>query len=94
MTIFFRLLSHLGSPTLEGITQAFYDSENIPVDEWNNWLDKWWKRVSGEPNRQAMLNANPKYVLRNWMAQLAIDAAENEDYSVCYELYIIEKSLR
>ena len=31
MTIFFRLLSHLESPTLEGITQAFYDSENIPV---------------------------------------------------------------
>ena len=92
MTIFFRLLSHLGSPTLEGITQAFYDSENIPVDEWNNWLDKWWKRVSGEPNRQAMLNANPKYVLRNWMAQLAIDAAENEDYSVCDELYNLLKN--
>ena len=92
MTIFFRLLSHLGSPTLEGITQAFYDSENIPVEEWNNWLDKWWKRVSGEPNRQAMLNANPKYVLRNWMAQLAIDAAENEDYSVCDELYNLLKN--
>lgn len=92
MTIFFRLLSHLGSPTLEGITQAFYDSENIPVEEWNNWLDKWWKRVSGEPNRQAMLDANPKYVLRNWMAQLAIDAAENEDYSVCDELYNLLKN--
>lgn len=92
MTIFFRLLSHLESPTVEGFTQAFYDGENIPVDEWNKWLDKWWKRVSGEPNRKVMLNANPKYVLRNWMAQLAIDAAENEDYSVCDELYNLLKN--
>ena len=92
MTIFFRLLSHLESPTLEGITQAFYDSENIPAEEWNNWLDKWWKRVSGKPNRQSMLNANPKYVLRNWMAQLAIDAAENDDYSMCEELYNLLKN--
>ena len=30
----------------------------------------------GEPNRKLMLKTNPKYVLRNWMAQLAIDAAE------------------
>ena len=92
MTIFFRLLSHLESPTVRGITQAFYDSENIPVDEWNKWLDKWWKRVSGKPNRKVMLNANPKYVLRNWMAQLAIDAAQDEDYSVCDELYNLLKN--
>ncbi|MFL2977352.1 MAG: hypothetical protein ACJZ49_07395, partial [Candidatus Thalassarchaeaceae archaeon] len=35
--------------------------------------------------------ANPKYVLRNWMAQLAIDAAENQDYSVAKELYELLK---
>jgi uncharacterized protein YdiU (UPF0061 family) len=92
MTIFFRLLSHTESPTVEGFTQSFYDSENIPVDEWNKWLDKWWKRVSGNPNRNAMLNANPKYVLRNWMAQLAIDAAEKEDYSVCEMLHSLLKN--
>ena len=36
--------------------------------------------------------ANPKYVLRNWMAQLAIDAAEKGDYSVANELYELLKS--
>ena len=38
-----------------------------------------------------MLSSNPKYVLRNWMAQLAIDAAEKEDYSVAEELYDLLK---
>ena len=35
--------------------------------------------------------SNPKYVLRNWMAQLAIDAAEKGDYSVAIELHELLK---
>ena len=35
--------------------------------------------------------SNPKYVLRNWMVQLAIDAAEKEDYSVAEEIYELLK---
>ena len=44
-------------------------------------------RVKGNPNREKMNSSNPKYVLRNWMAQLAIDAAEKEDFTVALELY-------
>ena len=51
-----------------------------------------WFRVNGEPNLEKMKMANPKYVLRNWMAQLAIDAAEKEDYSVAIELYEMLKN--
>jgi len=38
-----------------------------------------------------MRQANPKYVLRNWMAQLAIDAAEQGDYSIAEELHELLK---
>ena len=71
--------------------EAFYDDTVIPVQKWNEWLEKWWQRVDGKPNQANMLQANPKYVLRNWMAQLAIDAAEQGDYTVCEELFNLLK---
>ena len=39
-----------------------------------------------------MLQSNPNYVLRNWMAQLAIDAAEKEDYSFVKNFYNLLKN--
>ena len=92
MTIFFRLLCSIEEPEIDLLSDAFYDPNNIPTELWNAWLSKWWTRVSGAPNRQEMLNTNPKYVLRNWMAQLAIDAAESGDFSICEELYLILKN--
>ena len=91
MTIFFRLLSTLEEPVIEHLAFAFYDPTTIPRDEWNQWLQKWWNRTNGQPNREAMLASNPKFVLRNWMAQLAIDAAEKGDYSIAESLYELLK---
>ena len=89
MTIFFRLLSSIQEPTIQSLADAFYDPTTIPMEEWNAWLLTWWQRVHSSPDRKAMLSSNPKYVLRNWMAQLAIDAAESGDLSVCNELYTL-----
>ena len=91
MTIFFRLLSDIGKPDISQLSNAFYYPDSIPHEKWNEWLAKWWKRVNSKPNIKKMNGANPKYVLRNWMAQLAIDAAEKEDYSVAEELYELLK---
>ena len=92
MTIFFRLLSSVDEPEITSLHSAFYDVDSIPTAEWNQWLEAWWARVEGQPDRNAMKSANPKYVLRNWMAQLAIDAAEKDDYSVAEELHELLKS--
>ena len=92
MTIFFRELGSVEEAEISNLKFAFYDEESIPVDEWNQWLEKWWQRVDGNPDRVLMMKNNPKYVLRNWMAQLAIDAAEKEDYSVCESLFSLLKS--
>ena len=42
MTIFFRLLSNLEAPDVELLNFAFYSPEKIPVEKWNEWLNRWW----------------------------------------------------
>ena len=39
-----------------------------------------------------MNSVNPKYVLRNYMAHLAIEAAEKADYSLIEELHQLLKN--
>jgi len=92
MTIFFRELCSVTAPDISQLHESFYDPENIPVEGWNVWLEQWWLRVDATPDRDLMRINNPKYVLRNWMAQLAIDAAEKNDYSVCDELFQLLKT--
>ena len=45
MTIFFRLLSHIQEPKIALLNDAFYQSNNVLEEDWNNWLSKWWSRV-------------------------------------------------
>ena len=104
MTIFYRLLSSIDSSdspeqALEKITDAFYEpnmlSESVSK-QWKNWLDQYQKRLAKEETdpheRSAQMNAvNPKYVLRNYMAQLAIDDANKGDYGLVEELHDLLK---
>jgi len=82
------------------IAQAWYDAITAPTDDTISqtatWIRTWAARVradAAQPNaasteeRLATMRAvNPKYVLRNWMAQLAIDKADEGDYSGVAEL--------
>lgn len=99
MTLFYRKLSTFDkNKPLEGldtIMDAFYVKDELNqeiVEKWNKWFINYSKRLEEETisDKQRKLNMNtinPKYVLRNYMAQLAIDAADNGDYSLVDELY-------
>jgi len=102
MTIFFRNLSRFTDEKsgLQLIEKAFYDFENSSDEvknNWNLWFKKYAKRlqierVSSEERKQKMNAVNPKYVLRNYMSQLAIDAADEGDYSLIDELFQLLKN--
>tara|TARA_B100000787_G_scaffold165556_1_gene149633 strand:- start:7561 stop:9111 length:1551 start_codon:yes stop_codon:yes gene_type:complete len=104
MTIFFRKLSTFKKEQpekgIELIIDAFYEKDVIKKDVVNNW-EKWFydyaKRLEDESTlcneRQEQMNkVNPKYVLRNYMAQLAIDKAEKGDISLINEIYQLLKN--
>jgi len=105
MTIFFRNLSQIKKSdaveqAFEKIEYAFYLPEEIKgeiLDAWQKWLSVYLRRLNVETlsdeERTAKMNLiNPKYVLRNYMAQLAIDEADKGDYSLVDELFQLLKN--
>ena len=103
MTIFFRLLSSFKKQQPEKgvdlIQDAFYTPEQLVgevLNNWKQWFLNYAKRLeketlSCEEREQLMKTTNPKYVLRNYMAQMAIDKAEKDDVSLIDELYEVLK---
>jgi len=105
MTIFFRNLSQIKKSdsveqAFEKIEYAFYLPEEIKgeiLDAWQKWLSVYLRRLNVETlsdeERTAKMNLiNPKYVLRNYMAQLAIDETDKGDYSLVDELFQLLKN--
>lgn len=89
MTLFFRRLAlvpmgeSLTAASLIPLLPAYY-SDDAPEADLLAWLEHYRSRLAAqgveEERRQArMSGANPKYVLRNYLAQQAIDAATAGD---------------
>jgi uncharacterized protein YdiU (UPF0061 family) len=76
------------------LLEAYYDPASLAVEhrgQIGNWLRRYLARVGrdGTPDavrRERMHAVNPKYVLRNYLAQLAIDQAEQGDYAMVNDL--------
>jgi uncharacterized protein YdiU (UPF0061 family) len=99
MTIFFRNLAKVNSDTEPALTEtsplaAAYYSNTIS-DSYREKMSAWLKQYAcrvrqdgrSDEDRQMRMNlVNPKYVLRNYLAQMAIDKAENGDYTIVDEL--------
>ncbi len=102
MTIFFRKLADYDQPkgdekdysVIPHFEEAYYKPESLAepyLGRISSWLTKYTKRlqkdgVMAEKRKEQMNRVNPKYILRNYMAQLAIDKAEEGDYSLVNEL--------
>ena len=95
MTIFYRALTdmNLDAPSVDRLHHSFYrddlrDKYEIPLSD---WLKRYAARVreDQEPaavRRERMNAVNPKYVLRNYLAQQAIDAAHEGNDAPIHEL--------
>ncbi len=95
MTLFFRALAQLDieQPDLALFDNAFYDTNRRAdvLAELESWLRQYAARIREDARpaetRWAQMNsANPVYVLRNYLAQQAIDAAEQGDHAVLQTL--------
>jgi serine/tyrosine/threonine adenylyltransferase len=95
MTIFFRSLIEVDrqQPSLTTLASAFYDAEKLATSgkAFSEWLGRYAQRaradsLSEAERRAKMRAANPQYVLRNYLAQQAIDRAEQGDYAGINEL--------
>mgnify|MGYP000562817485 CR=1 FL=1 len=76
------------------VTSTNEDYENNLYDKCNEFINLFEdntllnKEILSDNERKTLQNSvNPKYVLRNYMAQMAIELAEKEDYSLLNELY-------
>lgn len=104
MTIFFRNLNGVlkednAKDVLKKIWDAFYSPTEIKKvieKKWLTWFDAYLIRLqketlSDKERKEKTDTVNPKYVLRNYMAQLAIDKADEGDYSLIDELFELLK---
>ncbi|NNC46695.1 MAG: YdiU family protein [Winogradskyella sp.] len=104
MTIFFRSLANFKKDNpksgMETIKDSFYKPDEVVANiekRWNGWLMSYANRLQKESStdqqRKTKMNTvNPKYVLRNYMAQLAIDDADKGDYTMIDEMFQMLKN--
>ena len=95
MTLFFRALADVDieQAALRPLQAAFYDdAKRVDAQpQFDEWLSRYAARVRSDTldpaqRRARMQAANPRYVLRNYLAQQAIDRAEQGDAGGVVEL--------
>lgn len=85
-TLFFRTLSHYEGDRKALLATGLYHE---PMHAWLDRYDERIKHIDTTERKKQMLSTNPKYVLKNYMLQEAIDAAEQGDFSVVDDLFKI-----
>lgn len=98
MTLFFRNLAAVDEqvPEITPLLPAFYRDDLLQQyrSEWEQWLGDYAARLQTDAmpakERCERMNAvNPRFVLRNYLAQQAIDLAAKGDTSMIMELLVV-----
>jgi uncharacterized protein YdiU (UPF0061 family) len=92
-TIFWRRLSHWADgckPTDHRVRDLFMSP--VGIDAWLLQYSELVKQYAQGHSSKMMLNTNPKFVLRNYMAQTAIADAQRKDYSTIKQLQRVLES--
>ena len=107
MTIFFRILSDFDYKSFNNfdlesyLSFSIYDLSKLKqktfIKKWRSWFSNYSQRLAKEAlifntKKQQMDAVNPKYILRNYISQMVIEAAEKEDYSMLDEVYNMIKN--
>ncbi len=99
MTIFYRELSDYLPDQQKDLVEEIFSKaiySSTPPEslraEWKNWFGHYDKlildsRITPEERILTMKKNNPKYIFRNYMAQMTIEAASDGDYSLLEEMY-------
>ncbi len=95
-TRFFRALGQLTAQVTQPQDDAPVRDLFLDRNASDAWLAQWRERLAGDTRsddqrRRAMNTVNPKYVLRNWIAESAIRAAQAGDMS---EFHAVHTCLR
>jgi uncharacterized protein YdiU (UPF0061 family) len=98
-TLFFRRLGdfHITAPAADSAQDAPLRDLFIDPAAFSHWASQYRQRLQQENSqdgaRQITMHAvNPKYVLRNYLAQVAIEKAQNGDFSeVQHLLALLER---
>jgi len=90
-TLFFRTLSHYSGERRSLLQLGLLHNPMI------EWLDEYDKRLednrtSSKEREELMLKSNPKYVLKNYMLQEAIDQAEKGSFELVNNLFKIAQN--
>jgi uncharacterized protein YdiU (UPF0061 family) len=95
MTEFFRTLAQIdiAAPSLDGLREAFYRDDLYTrfASDFLRWLQRYAARLrqnaeAAQTRITRMNQFNPRFVLRNYLAQQAIEAAEQGDPGLIHEL--------
>ena len=88
-TLFMRTLSHYEGDRTALLATGMYHE---PMNAWLDRYDERIKHLDTTVRKKQMLSANPKYVLKNYMLQEAIDAANEGDFSVVDDFFKIAQN--